>query len=97
MKMTSEERKKAMENPEFVYVNINHVWTKTKEEKTGEMMEGGFVLDWGAKGIGFGQIKFHQKGTDVRKLSIECQSECMGEKFVRQAVEHFMKNVKIVE
>lgn len=92
-----EERRAALENPEFVYVNINHVFTRSSEPKTGEMLEGGFVLDWGAKKIGFGQIRFWQKGKDVRKLRIECESECMGTEFVRKALLHFAKTAKILE
>lgn len=100
MKMTKEERKKAMENPEFVYVNINHVWTKTRSTdpaSEGEMLEGGFVLDWGAKGLGFGQLEFRQFGPDVKNLKIECRTETMGEDFAKKALAFFANSIKVVE
>lgn len=98
MRMTPEERKQAMENPEFVYVNINHVWTKTTAPDPDRgMLEGGFVLDWGAKKIGFGQLEFRQYGTDVKNLKIECRSEHMGPNFVKKALEFFVNSLTIVE
>jgi len=97
IKLTPEERKKALENPEFFYVNINHVWTDTRDKKEESMLSGGFVLDWAAKHIGFGQIRFRQKGTDLKKLELECESEHMGKDFVEKALAHFLKNTKIVE
>lgn len=100
MRMTPEERKKALENPEFIYVNINHVWTKTRSTDPvdeGLMLEGGFVLDWGAKGIGFGQLEFRQFGPDVKNLKIECRSEHMREDFVKKALAFFANSIKVVE
>lgn len=96
----NEERKKAKENPEFVYVNIDHVWTKTRsteEGATGEMLEGGFVLAWGAKGLGFGQLEFRQFGPDVKNLKIECRTERMGEDFAKKALAFFIDSIKVVE
>lgn len=90
-------RKKALENPEFVYVNVDHVYSRSADKETGEMLEGGFVLAWGAKGIGFGQLAFHQNGPDVKNLKITCSSEHMGRDFMRQALEHLAKTVELTD
>lgn len=97
---TADERRKRRENPEFLYVNIHNVWTKTRSTEKGsegDMLEGGFILDWGAKGMGFGQLEFRQFGPDVRNLKIECRTETMGEDFAKQALAFFAASMKVVE
>jgi len=93
---TAEEMKAARENPEFLYVNLASTWAK-RDGSTGEMMEGGFKLAWGAKNLGFGEIEFHQAGLDHDSQKIQCRSERMGPDFVKKVLDHFMRNVEIVE
>jgi len=90
-------RKEALEKLEFVYVNVDHVYSRRSDKETGEMLEGGFVLAWGAKGIGFGQIAFHQDGEDLKKLKITCSSECMGLDFVKKALLHLANTVELTD
>lgn len=94
---TRGEIKAALENPEFLYVNINAAWTTKDDAENEAMLEGGFVLDWMAKKIGFGQITFIQSGPDVKSLKVKCQSERMGREFVAKALAHLAKTIEIVE
>lgn len=97
MKKKPAKRKDRFTNPKFVYVNVDHVYTRRSDKNTGEMLEGGFVLAWGAKGIGCGQMTFHQNGNDVRNLKILCSTEHMGRDFVMKALLHLVKTAVIAD
>lgn len=93
---TTAEIWKAMDDPKFTSVHIQGTWIKKADKKNGAMLEGGFVLCWGAKDVGFGTLTFRQK-VEGPKVEMECESEHMGRDFVRKALEHFAKTVEIVE
>jgi hypothetical protein len=66
--------REAMENPKFVYVKLSE-----------DQPMGGFILDWGAEKVGFGQITFY-----VKKKRLVCDTETMGPRFVKAAMLHFL-------
>lgn len=75
------EHKEKMENPQFVKVVVDKVWPKWgRKGRRGN--NGGFYVHWAAKGVGFGEITFYM-GFDGK---LHCRSECMGRKFVKQAL-----------
>src|SRR4029078_11963766 len=47
---TQEQGEAAQKNLKLVYVKVSE-----------DVPKGGFILDWGAEGIGFGQITFYDK------------------------------------
>ena len=51
--------------------------------------EEGFVLDWRAKGIGFGEISFCQY-----KNKTVCETESMSKDFIKQAVDFWLKSLE---
>lgn len=75
--------KQAMNEPEFVYVKMGEIWGPWKR-KGGLGNDGGFILRWGAKGVGFGELTFSFKAGKM-----VCSTECMGQKFVQAALRHF--------
>jgi len=79
--MTPEELKAARENPEFVYTELQ-TWDKHPHN------DGGFLLQWGAKGVGFGEFGFVKEGDKV-----VCYTECMSKEFIKKTVLHFLDNV----
>ena len=74
----------------FIYVKLGNAWQPW--EKDGEFYEGGFVLDWAAEKMGFGQLTFYNKG-DIT----ECSTECMSKGFVKEALNFFYNNLKLVK
>lgn len=94
---TPEEVKAALDNPEFRWVQISRVWKGKVDEANDEVFEGGFTLEWGVKHLGWGTIEFTQKTVNGKAVHIECRSEKMGADFVRKALEHFAKTVKIAD
>lgn len=79
--MTPEELKAARENPEFVYTELK-TWEKHSHN------DGGFLLQWGAKGVGFGEFAFVKE--DDRVI---CYTECMSKEFIKKTVLNFLDNV----
>lgn len=90
LKQTPEERKKACETLEFVYVKLDCIRGPWK--KKGVLQDkGAFVMTWGCKGIGFGELAFciEKDGT------VSCQTETMRGDFIQAAMAHWLKtNVK---
>lgn len=76
-----EEARAAADNPKFVYVKVGE-----------DQPMGGFILDWGAEKVGFGQITFYTK--DNRLV---CDTETMGADFVKAAMLHFLENSVIYD
>lgn len=72
--------------PQFTHIAIAGFTGKPKYD-----MPTGFILEWGAKGMGFGELTFVQK-LDGK---IECETECMGREFVEQAIAALLKKVKM--
>ena len=68
---------------DFVYTEIT---------RCGGAAENSFVLKWGAKSFGFGEIAFVQKGD-----KLEIHAETLSKEFVRQALEHMLDKADIVE
>jgi len=67
-----EEKEDRWDNPEFVYTKLSGVREQSRP---------GFVVDWGIKGIGFGQIiLFTKEG----KLILD--HECTDKKFAKQVL-----------
>lgn len=83
--MTPDERKAARENPEFVYTELQ-AWSKH------EGNDGGFLIQWGAKGIGFGEIAFVKEGDKIK-----CYTECMSKEFVKKTVLQFLDKVEYID
>ena len=75
--------KEALDNPVFLYVDTGKFWSP--HEGNG----GGFTLNWRAKDIGFGEIAFY---VDKESNKVICDTECMGDDFVRKALEHWLSN-----
>lgn len=73
---SKEELEAARKNMKFVYVKVNE-----------DVPKGGFILDWGVEGIGFGQITFYEKNNQLA-----CDTETMGRSFVKAALLHFLEN-----
>lgn len=72
-----EELMDALDNPKFVYVKVGE-----------DQPKGGFILDWGAEKVGFGQITFYVNS----KKQLACDTEAMGADFVKSAMLHFLEN-----
>lgn len=71
----------ARKNMKFVYVKVSE-----------DVPMGGFILDWGVEGIGFGQITFYEKNKQL-----VCDTETMGPSFVKAAMLHFLENSVIYD
>ena len=68
--------RKAMEQPQFVSVKLGD-----------SLANGGFILQWQAEKVGFGEITFY-----VKKKKLICDTECMGPGFVKAAMLHFLES-----
>ena len=82
--MTAEEHKAARENPEFVYSELGGTWKENKPHN-----DGGFLIQWGAKGVGFGEFAFVKEGDKVK-----CYTECMSKEFIRKTLLHFLESIE---
>ena len=76
-----EEHDKKMADPKFTDVKVDRSWARWRGKKK-DGNNGGFVVTWGAKGVGFGEITFIVD----KKDKLHCHSECMGRNFVRKAL-----------
>jgi len=65
---------------EFDYVYLSTVLNNERN--------GGFILKWSAKNIGFGELTFLCEG---RKTI--CETECMSREFIDQAVKFWLDNI----
>ena len=78
---SSEEHKKKMTDPQFVKVAVDKIWGKWgRKDRRGN--KGGLYINWGAKGVGFGEITFFMDFDG----KLHCRSECMGRNFVKKAL-----------
>ena len=77
-----------MSKYDFLYVKLGNTWEAW--EKDGRGNEGGFVLNWAAEGIGFGQLTFFKRGEET-----ECYTECMSDEFVKAVIDYFFKEMKL--
>ena len=68
---------------DFVYTEI---------VKCGGTNDDSFILKWGARNFGFGEIAFVQNGDKV-----EIHAETLSQEFVRQALMHMLENGEIVD
>jgi hypothetical protein len=71
---------------EFEYVKLGGTWDKHKNN------DGGFVLQWAANGIGFGELSFIKKDGKT-----ECHTECMSRKFIDAALKYFLDNIDMLD
>lgn len=62
------------ENPRFKSVELGSVWQK------------GFIIEWGAYGIGCGELTFRVD----RKGKLEMDTECMGKEFAKKILLAFV-------
>jgi hypothetical protein len=82
----AEEARKAVREPKFVYVKMEQIWGPWRR-RGGKGNAGGFLLRWGAEGVGFGEMQF-----SFKRGRMYCDTECMGMDFIRAAFDHFLKN-----
>lgn len=80
-----------LDKPQFVYVKLGNCWGPWKR-KGGSGNGGGFELEWGAKGIGFGVLTFY-----IKNKKAYCSTECMGKAFVSAAMSHFLATQVVYE
>jgi hypothetical protein len=89
---------------EFSHVTLGYGFGPRKDRENPQHdHHGGFVLHWGAKGVGFGELTFRLKGGQwdedmgeaVGDTEVVCDSEGMGPEFIQQALIHFAKTLKI--
>lgn len=73
-----------MTTTKFKYVVLSYAFSNDAGE--------GFVLDWAADEIGFGQLTFVKR--DGKTI---CETECMSPKFVKEAMTHFIENVELLD
>lgn len=83
--------------PKFTHISMigfNNIPPNEIDEmgnpKPGHTKHTGFVLQWAAKGIGFGEYTFIQKGDGT----MECDTECSSGKFSQALLAEWLKRVK---
>lgn len=82
--------------PKFTHIGMigfNSV-PKDQMNEMGDPLPGhkgshGFVIQWGAEGIGFGEYTFVQKDDGT----IECETECSGPKFTEALIAAWLKKI----
>lgn len=77
-----------MKEYKFLYVELGNTWEAWKKDDRGN--DGGFVLNWAADGIGFGQLSFIKEGEKT-----VCHTECMSDEFVKAALNHFLNTIEM--
>ena len=88
---------------EFTYIAVSHAWGKKEYAKRPEWNNwGGFVVSWGAKGVGFGELtfvlkggKFNEETRELEGATLECDSEAMGRQFIKEALMALAEKVVI--
>ena len=72
--------------------NKKYEFTKVTLElwSPNERNDGGFVLRWGCKGVGFGEFAFAKEGDKV-----VCDNECMGKGFILETFKAFLDTVEL--
>jgi hypothetical protein len=72
---------------EFEYVELDGFWGEHSGNK------GGVRINWGCKGIGFGQLDFvqHKDG------KLYCANECMSKEFVEAVMKEFINQCEFYD
>lgn len=68
-----------VEDYEFTYIDVKPV---------GEWSQPGFIIEWGVKKVGFGQLTFY---TQEGQLNID--SECMSKEFAMRAFKELIEKL----
>ena len=76
-----EDRENPRKNPEFTYTKLSGPWGPHSGN------DGGFIIQWGCKGVGFGELAFYKKDG-----KIYCDTEMESKKFIRRAILHWLEN-----
>ena len=71
-----------MKQYEFTDVEITSSWGKWEKN------DGGFIISWGCKNVGFGELTFFSKDGKTH-----CDSEAMGKEFIKQALAHLTDTI----
>ncbi len=78
---------------DFSYVTLFGFGDRESKDKPESNHNGGFVVGWGVKGFGFGEITFRRKGAkkntehgDLEGGKSVCDSEGMSKEFVKAAL-----------
>ena len=74
-----------MRQIQFQEVNLHQIWGPCEEN------DGGFVLTWSSKGIGFGELEFAK----MKDGTIRCDNEAMGIEFIKAVFDHFLTTVNM--
>jgi hypothetical protein len=76
----------------WAYVKLEHTWSKADGRKypKGWKNNGGFVIRYGIKGFGFGEIIFRRRLNGT----IFCDSEMMSREFVNAALKEIVRQSK---
>jgi len=77
---TKEQIEEARKNPKFSYVKLGECWSKHQGN------DGGFTLNWGVEHLGFGQLAFYKKGSNIY-----CDSEHMSKDFIQKTFLFFLE------
>ncbi len=77
-----DKKEEKFDNPKFSYSDID------KREDTNYL----FTLQWGAEGIGFGEFVFYHKDGQLC-----CNTEYMGEEFIKKALCAMVDNCKLID
>lgn len=72
---------------EFQYINLDVFGSNHKHH------DGGFIIRWGCKGIGFGEATF----VNDKERGLIVETECMGKEFLEALMKEFVSRVVIVE
>ena len=80
-------RKKNENKYDFDYIEL-HTF-----EENNKTHNGGFIINWGCKGIGFGEATF----LNDKERGLIVETECMGREFLEALMKEFVKRTKIVE
>jgi len=73
-----------MKKYEFTHTSISSAWGPWDRN------DGGFIISWGCKNVGFGELTFSIKNGETH-----CDSETMSREFIKQALEHLVESVNI--
>jgi len=64
--------------------------TNKKAIEIGDVFSGGAYFNWGAVGIGFGQLSF---SVDPSTQKVSCMNECMNRESVRKILHAFADHI----
>lgn len=73
-----------MKKYKFIYVQLKSTWKSNPG-----VNDGGFILKWAAKNVGFGELAFYKK--DNKTI---CDNECMDRNFINQAIQYWLNSIE---